>query len=425
MTNKTFKLTAIAAAIVAMTACGSDSKDSATAAKSLNEAMNSEAFNIASYAGMQASENIYGTWLAVSRGAGSESVVAADVTTGDQVELEATEESASLELIEVEAGVDDDSIRVSFPCDGGSETLYKVAENTYEMGGYADEGGYTSAFNEDGSCADDEEHCEKYTLTFSSSNVSAEMSGEERFDNDGTAYIYTEGGSDYGSEGDNDFNPDIFSDIGMEAGSSLEVIFEESHKGNETGGMVKLSDADSVKFNAGGMTYNGLLNKADAESTFEDAHTASCFSYEAEGDKEVVSTTVDGEEPIITTIIETDNDLRIGHSDNGGLEFSLGTENTVETGYSAKWQRLELESDSVNDRFSASEESFAGISTSSGAIFNMGDITLADGVLRVSGSVEQVYSYDMYGRVMYGNESLVNINITVDVNAVEEDVIPD
>ncbi|MCK5880413.1 MAG: hypothetical protein KAG18_00980, partial [Sinobacterium sp.] len=308
MINNKFKLTAIAAAIVAMTACGSDSNNS-SAAKPLNDALNSDAFKIASYTGMQTSESINGSWLIVSRGTEAGTVVAADINSGDKVELDGSEESAHVELIQVEEGDVEDSISVSFDCGDDDSTFYKVAENTYETGGDYDydDGTYTSDFNEDGTCADDEDYCEKYTLTFSPNNVSAELSGEERFDNDGTAYIYNEGGSDYDSEGDNDFDADIFSKIDIPSRSSIEVIFEESYTSSEAGSLVKLSDAARVKFNADGLNYDGLYDKDDAESTFDDTHTASCFAYSSDGSKEVVTTTISGEEEsIVTTTLETD-----------------------------------------------------------------------------------------------------------------------
>ncbi|MCK5880412.1 MAG: hypothetical protein KAG18_00975, partial [Sinobacterium sp.] len=67
------------------------------------------------------------------------------------------------------------------------------------------------------------------------------------------------------------------------------------------------------------------------------------------------------------------------------------------------------------------EEGFAGINTSNGDIFTMGDITLVDGILRVSGTVEKDYSNNMYRSE--SGEALLNINVAVDVSAVEDDII--
>lgn len=440
MKKPLFKLTAIASAMIAMSACNDSSKKSSAPAS--EETIESEVvvipedvvsadpvlpepeedltnplFKIESYTPVSESSDIYGTWVMTSREEEIENVLAIDTDSGNKVTYREVEETLNTNVISVYDSYLDDAISVSTSC-GEGQTYYKVAENTYERGGDYEEGVYTSEFNEDGSCADGLEECEKYTLTFNDDKQAA-FSSIEQEQRDGSAYIYheyDEGSDYYYSYSELHFDTEIFSDIGIERESGIYVLFNEDETDIETGALVKISNFSDIVFNENAITYNGSEDITDEDASFNLSMSARCFSYEEEVEESITTTTKAGQEDIVRVENASDNELEIYHDTNGTILFESVTDIHESSGYAISetsiWTNIYANNSWIYLGFWDEEESIDGLSISCCDSLNITEISFVDGVLMVSGSAE--------GDINAQNPSRLEVNINLDVNDVTQ-----
>ena len=417
MKNKAFKLTAVAAALLAISACNSDDN------KKSSSAINDSAFKISSYNGLETSDNRFGTWIMAAKAKGSGSFIAADTFSGDKVEDTGKSEAGMVQVVRISAE-EGDAIYVESVCgEGDSDTYYKIDENTYQTGHLDFEGNFVSEFNEDGSCADDSSGCGQHTITFSG-NVAADVELEEQYENDGIGYIYKDEG-ELESEGNfySEGVTDLFEGFGIEEGAGIDIVFEESFEDNGKGGMIKISDADAVIFNADGTAFDGLTDKDDDATDFSGADTATCFDYGAFSAKDTVTTKIDGKSDKLVFVNEGLN-VQINHEDGTYLNYRRDSEENKDSGAFDGYEYLNMNSSVFSRSYRSYEDSVAGIETTRGAIFNYVDIKESKGVLTVSGSVESDNTNDMYAAFMIETDSLLNINVSLDTNDVTA-VVPD